>query len=105
MTVARDETATEPERESDESRCAEFTELSHVTKQQLSQNARVTKVDVPSSQNCRTAISKSHSHTIITINAVAELAETSMKKSASTCTKHCKIQGSVNLGSNFTGEI
>ena len=95
VTVARDETATEPERESDESRCAEFTELSHVTKQQLSQNARVTKVDVPSSQNCRTAISKSHSHTVITINAVAELAETSMKKSASTCTNHCKIHARV----------
>ena len=29
VTVARDETATEPERESDKSRCAEFTELSN----------------------------------------------------------------------------
>ena len=29
VTVAHDETATEPERESDESRCAEFTELSN----------------------------------------------------------------------------
>ena len=101
MTVARDETATEPERESDESRCAEFTELSHVTKQQLSQNARVTKVDVPSSQNCRTAISKNRSHTVIHINAVAELAETSMKKSASTCTKHCKIHARVFVKSEF----
>ena len=101
VTVARDETATEPERGSDESRCAAFTELSHVTKQQLGQNARVTKVDVPSLQNCRTAISKSHSHTIININAVAELAETSMKKSASTCTNHCKIQPAINRGSNF----
>ena len=72
-----------------------------MTNEQLSQNAGVAKVDVPSSQNCRTAISKSHSHTVITINAVAELAETSMKKSASTCTNHCKIQLAVFLGRKF----
>ena len=80
MTVTRDETTTEPERESDESQCAEFTELSHVTTDQLGQNARVTKVDVPSSQNCRTAKTRSTAKHSITKNAVAELAETSMKK-------------------------
>ena len=101
MTVARDETATEPARESDESRCAEFTELSHVTKQQLSQNARVTKVDVPSSQNCRTAISKRTAKRSGHINAVAKLAGTSMKKSASTGAIHCKIQVTKCSGSQL----
>ena len=101
MTVARDETATEPERGSDASRCAEFTELSHVTKEQLSQNARVTKVDVPSSQNCRTAISKRIVKHSLTINAVAELAETSMEKSVSSCTNHCKIHARRFRGRRF----
>ena len=101
VTVARDETATEPERESDENRGADFTELSHVTKEQLGQNARVTKVDVVRLQNCRTAISRSTAKHSININAVAELAETSMKNSVSTCTEHCKIHAAVFPKSKF----
>ena len=57
---------------------------SHLTKAQLSQNMRVTKVDVSSSQNCRTASCKSTVKRRGNINAVAELDRTSMIKSAST---------------------
>ena len=76
-------------------------QLSHLTKAQLSQNARVTKVDVPSSQNCRTANRKRTVKHSWTINAVAELDRTYMKKLASTCAIHCKIQVTRFLGRNF----
>ena len=55
-------------------------ELSHRTKEQLSQNTVDAQVDVSSSQNCRTAIRKSTVKRRGTRNDVAELAETSMKK-------------------------
>ena len=77
MTVARDERATEPECGRRISRCVEFTELSNGESQ----------------MNCKTQGGGK--------NAIAELAETSMKKSASTCTIHCKIQVGDFSGHNF----
>ena len=80
-------------------------ELAHRTKAQLSQNTVDAQVDVSSSQNCRTASCKSTVKRSRPRNEVAELAETSIKKSASTGTKHCKTHATENPTSNFTGEI
>ena len=65
-------------------RPSQSAELSHRTKAQLSQNTVDAQVDVSSSQNCRTAICKSTAKHTGTKISVAELAETSMKKLAST---------------------
>ena len=62
------------------------------------------QVDVSSSQNCRTANRKRTVKRRCYINAVAKLDRTSMKKSASTCTIHCKIQVATFLGRNFVSE-
>ena len=80
-------------------------ELSHRTKAQLSQNTVDAQVDVSSSQNCRTASCKSTVKRRGPRNDVAELAEISIKKWASTGTKHCKTQRAEHLDINFTGEI
>ena len=86
-------------------RTSRTAQLSHLAKAQLSQNTVDAQVDVSSSQNCRTASCKSTAKRRRPKNDLAELAETSIKKWASSGTKHCKTQRAEHLGSNFTGEI